>query len=238
MAMTLDLTDWNDTPSGVTAAVSGVAGSWTVYYTPADRPWPGDAWIVGGTGTGAGSVDIELPKRHYFFAGVPDAGAPTLPERLAVNDGLDALATRSRAATIAALKTLNLENIGDRVYDQMFPLPQQMKFPCIGVHVADMTEEQAPGTNLLDTIGYPVDISFYAVRPPLFVQGLPMYERWRQGVYRLFRDQHLQGVPESVYSRVVPQTVASSALIEQQFDKYVSSMRITNYVREPRGQGA
>ncbi len=244
MTLGLDLTDNATVPTGVVATVTGTSDDVTLYYTPADRPWPGDDWIFGGAAGGGGSIAVALPKRHYFFWATNGSDS-SLPVRLAVTDGLDELASRCRDATIAILKALNLEGIGDRVYNQMTPDETNsgidassggIKYPCAIVHVTNVSESQEAGTNELDTIGYPVVVQFFDFQKVTEHEKLLKYERWRGQTQRAFRDQHLQGVPETVYTRVAMQNIAP--VTQEKYEKYMGGLLITNFVREPRGQGA
>jgi hypothetical protein len=236
VSLGLALADYDDLPSGVTATLTGTLGaSVSVYYTPADRPWPGDDWILGGTRTGNGDIEILLDKRHYFFV-AKVAGDCTLPERFAVNDGLDPLATRCRAATIAILKTLALTQIGDEVNDQIFPDASEFKMPCITVYIEGGAERREDNTNELDAVGYPITVMVFDTHSKTDHSKAALYEGWREKISRAFRDQHLGGVPESLYTRVEPVNIATAP--NDEYSHYVGGFNIINFVREPRGQGA
>lgn len=242
MSLSLACVDLETTPSGFTATIAGSLGaSVSVYYTPADRPWPGDAWILGGTRTGDGDVEVLCDPRHYFaYAATTTAVAQ--PERFAVTTGEDALATRCRVAVIAILQSLALEEIGDRVYDHQYPDGTEMEYPCIGVHLYNLSEQQEQGLNAADYISYPCRVIIYdtAIKRTDHTQSAKN-DLWRQSIYRAFRDQHLPGVSEVRYVRVEPLLIANldqSEIDGRQFDYFAGGFTIRCVAMEPRGIGA
>ena len=235
MAIRLEATDKATVPTGIDYTVSGSPGAWSIFGTPADRPWPGDPWIPLESSTGNATGTIAVEKKHWFFIATGGAEC-TLPERVAVTDGLDPVATRCRSGIIAVIKSLNLEQIGDRVLGQIFPDDTEFKYPCVSVHVAGLSETEGPGLNMLDDITYPARIMFYDVHAKTDHRPLPKYERWRQAVARSFRNQHVPGVTPSIQIKVEPLLIADLEL--PQYQHYAGGLLLRCSVREPRGIGA
>jgi hypothetical protein len=221
---------------GASVAITGTSGAAVqVLTTPADLTWPSGTWKLSGSRTGDGSVSIQELPRHYF-AIAKTASDCSLPERFAITDGLNAVATRCRDAIIAILKSLNLTEIGDRVYGQVYLDETEGRFPCIFVYVGDGAEGEETGLNELDYVVYPVTVAVVDVHTPTDHRPLPKYELWRQQIMRAFRVRPNLGIAELAYVRVSPGKIADVRAVE--FQKYAGMIRIDCICRELRGVGA
>ena len=242
MALTATYTD-NQDGSGILVTLAGTGGApVNVYYTPADRPWPLDPWIPGGTRTGDGTVTIAAPPRYYFaYATIPSTGETTPPACVVASIDQASVATRAQDAVVAWLKLCNLPRVGDRVYDQVLADPTEYKYPCVAVFLENLSEGEETSTNATDDIVYPHSVV-------LLDSGVPAtkhaHRAWvqacRQAAGRALRNVHLAGVPESVIVRVQAGLIAQRWMVMEGFPKeaYAGGFTVRVTCREPRGLGA
>lgn len=240
MALTLTIQDRQD-GTGFTAEIAGTSGDpVSVFYTLADRPWPLDAWIPGGSRTGDGTIAVTTPPRFYFvYAATPTACTP--PERVAVTSADASVADRVQAALVAMLKLCDLPKVGDRVYSQILADPTEYKYPCVAVYLENLTEGEERSTNGTDDIVYPLSVVLLDTGVPATKHD---HRGWvqacRQAVSRAVRNRHLAGVPESVIVRVTAGPIAQRWLTLDGFPReaYAGGFQIRVTCREPRGLGA
>ena len=257
MALTLALSD-NANGTGFTAAVAGSSGATvSVWYTPADRPWPGDAWILAGTRVGDGAFAGAVDPRFYFvYASAGGTCSP--PERVAVTTGFDEVATLMQNSIVATIRLLALPSISDYlaaprrasggagfvgIGAQAFVQQDwtERKYPCFSVALDNQTEAQENGSNGADDIVYPFSVMLYdtAVKPTK--QDHRAWIQWcRAKVFKAFRNQHLAGVTSSVVTRVEPKQI-----VQRQFEDgsrpmnlYGGGFVVRCVNRELRGLGA
>lgn len=240
MALTLALAD-NADGTGLLATVAGSLGTpVAVHYTPADRPWPGDAWAIGGTRTGDGTLAVALPPRFYFvYAATSTAVTP--PERIAVTSGEESVAERVQAAVVAVLKLADLPRVGDGVHNQVLLDPTAVKYPCAVVYLENLSEGEERSTNGTDDIVYPMSII-------LLDTGVSRtrhsHKAWvqacREKISRALRNVHLAGVPESVVTRVMGGPIAQERVgaAGLPVEMYAGGFQVRVTCREPRGLGA
>lgn len=239
--LTLSLTDHADN-TGFVASVAGSLGATvSVWYTPADRPWPGDAWALAGTRTGDGDLAVAVPNRFYFcYASI--VGEATPPERVAATSGLASVAQRVQDAVAALVKLCALDRIGDNVLTQVLLDVSEYRYPCAAVYLEGLSESEEKSTNGSDDIVYPAAVF-------LFDSGVKRsrhdHRSWvqkcRQQVFRALRNRHLAGVPESVIVRVRPGVIA-----QERYDGanglpwqyYAGGFTVSVVCREPRGLGS
>lgn len=250
----------NANGTGYTATVTDTGGAAvTVYYTPADRPWPGDAWAVGGTRVGDGAVVVPVDPRFYFgYAATATEITP--PDRFAVTDGWDEPASVLQDALAALLATLALPSqndfvkqfpIGDerrtgvKVLTQLHEDASEREYPCLTVTAADATEQQEKGTNCLDDIVYTFPVMLFDAQIGINRQWSRKWVQYvRSKVSKAVRNQHSLGVPSLVQARVRYRQV--SVKRQDNIDGagggtwagYAGGFSIECVNREPRGLGA
>lgn len=242
MALTVSYSD-NSDGSGFTAAVTGTTGlPASVYYTPADRPWPLDPWVIGGTRTGDGTLTVPVLPRYYFaYAVIPSTGEVTPPACVVASDSLASVAERVQDAVVARLKLCNLPRIADRVFDQVLADPTEFKYPCAAVFLENLSEGEETSTNCTDDIVYPVSVVLLDSGVPATKHDhRPWVQACRQAVGRALRNVHLAGVPESVVVRVQAGMIAQRWMQMEGFPKeaYAGGFTARVTCREPRGLGA
>lgn len=236
MPLALTATDHAD-GTGLTAALAGTGGlAAAVYAARMDAMYP-DGFVPRGTRTGDGPVALGLPPGLYFLSAVAGA-ACTPPVAAAATSGLSSVATRCGQAAVALLKLLALPGIDGRVYDQIDVDPTDYLYPCVSVTVAGLAEGQETGTNATDDIVYPLRVVFYEEQAPTDHAPKPLYEAWREAVYRAFRWQRLPGVPESRFTRVQPVNKADLKTPDTGIASFAMAFQLACVCQEPRGWGA
>lgn len=237
MPLTLTVADRGTTPTGFTATVAGSDGAPVSLWTaPADRPFAGIVWAEVGSRAGDGAAAVDHPK-GFVFVLAKTATECSLPEPLAVTDGLDSLPMRLQAAVAARLKLANLPRIGDRVHEQMMPDATELRYPCAVTHwVRSVTTEEA-GLNALDYLVWPVQVDFYDHNPPTAHANRGLFLGWLDAAGTAFRHQPLPGVDESAWCDVRFGPLADpAAAVEAGY--YHGSLVVAVTCRQPRGLGA
>jgi hypothetical protein len=258
MALTLDLTDNATTPTGFTATVAGSSGpTVSIFYTPADRPWPMDPWILAGTRVGDGAVVVPVDPRYYFvYATIPGLCSP--PERVAVTTGLDEDATRMQASICATLNLLALPSRSDYlasprltaadpgwtgigVLDHFREDWMERRYPCFEVSVEGQTEGQEIGSNGTDDIVYPFRVMLYDTGISARRHDHKPWVQWcRAKLSKAFRNRHLASITSSVVVKVEPLSIFVKQPDDgsRPKDLYAGGFTIKCVNRERRGLGA
>lgn len=186
------------------------------------------------TRTGNGPLSLIVSIGVYFFYLTSD-GEFRGGVHLAVTDGRLAVATRCRKAVTETLRLLTIDP-AQRVYEQAFPEPSNVKFPCILTSVDGEQETDESGLSTRDDVGRPVKVGIYDRWSRRDHGKLVTWEAWRQACERCFRNQQLIGVPESKICRIEPFVIVDPNL--PQFEFMVSKFIVRCVTREPRGIGA
>lgn len=254
--LTLSLADNRTSPTGFTATVAGSLGAAVaVAYTPADRPWPGDDWIAGGTRVGDGILIVAAPPKFYFaYASVPGTASP--PGRVAVTTGLDEDATLMGRSIVATLNLMALPNrstyagglvFGDPGYgvigafDHLREDRMSLTYPCFEVTLDGQTEGQEKGSNACDDIVYPFRVMLYdtAVADTRH-DHKPWIQYCRAKLSKAFRNQHLAGLRTSIVTKVEPLSIFQRQPTDgsKPANLYAGGFTIKVANREFRGLGA
>lgn len=187
-----------------------------------------------GTRTENGTVALSVGNGVWLFYLLSD-GAYSGGYHTAVTDGSLAVATRCRKAVTETLRLLTIDP-AQRVYEQAFPEPSNVKFPCILTSVDGEQETDESGLSTRDDVGRPVKVGIYDRWSRRDHGKLATWEAWRQACERCFRNQQLIGVPESKICRIEPFVIVDPNL--PQFEFMVSKFIVRCVTREPRGVGA
>lgn len=259
MALAVEFEDLAD-GTGFTANVTGSdGGEVSVFYTPADRPWPGDPWWLGDTRTGDGAVVVAVPPRFYFVYAA-DAAGPTPPDRLAVTSGRFEPATLIQDAIAAVILTLalpsqsdyqaartpaDLDWVGVKVLTQLSEDAAERQYPCVTITAADGVEELGPGTNDQDDVTYRYSVMLFDTIIQDRHRGTRQWVQFcRSKISKAFRFQHTMGITTLVQAKVRYRQV----FIRRQenidgtgggiWAGYAGGLTVECVNREPRGLGA
>lgn len=225
----------NGNGTGVTAVVAASAGATNQFY--AARVTGGTETLVTtlyGTRVGDGAIVLPIPTGLWFvylLSGGVFRGAAYVGS----SDGALAVATRCRRAVCDTIRLLAIPPAA-RVYEQSFPDPQNVAFPCVLVTVDGVSETDESGLSTADDVGRPVKVQIADRRSKSDHAKLPDYELWRQSIERCFRNQQLAGVPESKICRIEPYVILDPNL--PQFEYMVSGIVVRAVCRERRGVGS
>lgn len=251
--MNLTLSD-NANNTGFTVAISGSSGGTvSVWYTPADRPWPGDAWILGGSRVGNGTLVVAAPARFYFVYAV-EGSVVTPPERVAVTTGQHEPATILQSALVSFLKIINLPNQteydggsrmgtgGWTVLGQLESDPSERSYPCLVASYDSTQERLERGTNGTDDVVYPFRLALYdAAVTSLRQWHSPWVQFCRSRISKSIRNVHALGVPSLVVARVTYGTPSQRKIQADGagvWQGFAGSMTVELVNREPRGLGS
>jgi hypothetical protein len=234
VAVTFTVTD-NANGTGVTAVVAG-SGALDVNDFFGARATGLTGPLVPtlyGSRVGNGAIVLPLPLGLWFLY-LSSAGVLAQTSYVSSSDSALAVATRCRRSVCDTIRLLTIPP-ASRVYEQSFPDPQNVAFPCVLVTVDGVSETDESGLSTRDDVGRPVKVQIADRRSKSDHAKLPDYELWRQAIERCFRNQQLAGVPESKICRIEPYVILDANL--PQFEYMVSGLVVRAVCREPRGVG-
>lgn len=234
MAITLTITD-NADGTGATATVagSGVGTANVVTVGKATGLTGPLSFVAGGSRTGDGAVTLAVAG-GLWWALLKTDGAFSALAYFSASDGAAAVATRVRRAVCDTLRLLTIQP-AERVYEQAFPDPKNVTFPCILATVDGVQESDEQALSTRDDVGRPVKVQIFDRRSKNDHARLPTWETWRQAAERCFRNQQLAGVPESVRCKIEPYVILDPNL--PAFEHMASGFVVRAICREPRGVG-
>ncbi len=230
---TLAATDSQD-GSHATATVTGsTAGSTN---TISVQLLTGNTWSSAGSRVGDGTVNLTLAKGYYWakcdsvIAGPQSAVSNVV--LLPITDLNDSVHARAADAIQAAIISLALPEVGNRVYVQTLPDENQISFPCVSIWFND-AEKILGGTNARDDIGYPVHVAWLNRKLDNLGAKPSRYLLSRQTVARKIRNQILASVPEVYTVEWEPSKVVDEKL--PAYNYFVGAMTFICVSREVRG---
>lgn len=230
--MDLTVADLASTPTGVSVAYTGAGDVMARAY-----PLTGFRGAIAPVYTavvpgGVGPVSFPLPAGSYLVMGFsqtdPDVQSPLY--QVAVTNGQEAVATRSRAVIADTIRSLNLPL---NVYEQWNTTDlSNVMYPCAILSVENVQETREKSLNATDDIGRPVKVSLCDRAATTDHTKLPLWEKWRERIERRFHNQQLD-MPESYIARVEYNSILDPSLPKVQF--CLSEFVIRHITREYRG---
>lgn len=235
MPITLTVTDdATGTSATATVAGSGVLADNIVLLGRADGIGGALAFGAGGSRVGDGTIPLTVTP-GLWWAYLTSDGVFSGLYYFSATDGLAAVATRCRWSVRDTIRLLSIPPAA-RVYEQAFPDPSDVEFPCTLVTVDGVQETEETGLSTRDDRGRPIKIQIAdrADRREV-IKRLPEYEFWRQSIERCFINQRLAGVPESIKCKIEPYVIIDPSM--PQYEYMVSGLVVRAICREPRGVG-
>lgn len=236
----IDCVDNRDATTVNVTVTGSTGGTITLYAQPVDLLNSGDdTWQLVGTRTGDGlsviSIAAIIGNCSFWMYGVD--GVTLSAPVLSSCTGSLAIATRCRLSVIAVLKTLNLPDIGDAIYERVHPTLSNTSNPCIILSPNGYAESEKLVLNNRDDIIYPLVLAIVRHHKFNDDEPLPQVELWRQAIHDAFRHQRLPGVDESIQVQVEPLIIAKP--LEQAemegYQHWVCGMVLRCYCRQRRG---
>lgn len=218
----------------VTATIAGSAGGAnSLFVGKAAGEVGAMPFAAAGDRVGDGAVTLAaLPG--LYFAYLTTDGAFQAMAYFAASSGLDAVATRCRKGVIDTIRLLPIPP-AQRVYEQQWPDPSNVSFPCTLVTVDGVQETEETGISTRWDRGRPVKVMLADRQSHRDPAKLALYEFWREKVERAFVRQRVAGVPESVQCRIEPYVILDPNL--PQFEYMVTGLVVRVICREPFGIG-
>ncbi len=186
-----------------------------------------------GSRTGNGSAAVVVTPGPYVVY-MTTGGVFSGVKYGVATSGALAVATRCRRAVCDTIRPLSIPPAA-RVYEQSFPDPGNVSFPCVLVTVDGVEETSEQTFSQRDDFGRPVKVQIADRFSKGDHERLASYEFWREKITRCFVNQQLAGVPESVYCKIEPYVILDPNL--PQFEYMVSGFVVRCVCREPRGVG-
>jgi hypothetical protein len=207
---TLTVTDNLDGTGGIATISGSSSGSaaHTLYRAELNNKY-NLQWAEVGTRTGNGTIAVGGPTRllYLWYVKSVDGGNETVSAPILqglTNAAYEAVRYRCMQAVEATIKLLDLDAIGDKVFlrfredDVQHSLPGCCIFP-------DITPDlEGRGTNQEDDVGMGVQVVLKDVSMATSDEAGGRHFLWEERLKTAFRNQRLEGVPESLYCTIEP----------------------------------
>lgn len=242
----LSVVDAADGTGGTVALVSGDSLATNVVYSQNVNGELGTAnWVSQGSRIGNGSLTLSMTPGYYWFYVVSTKASDIAVSNLVyqnLTDGEDPVMEQLLLAVQARIQGLLLEKMpNNHVLILKVPTENPADVP-EGDNPYPMTmimpfgqEEEGTGTNIRDDIRYPILVMLIDADMKDQQLNRKRYLRWRQQVYRAFRNQPLVGVDATFSVKVQPQAILDPAAWYSSPGRFISSLTIMCTNREVRG---
>lgn len=247
MATTITITDNADGTGAVATIAGGNAGATnSVYVSSWDGELGATSWMLAGSRTGNGTVNLSLAKGYWWTHCKSDVSGVvelTNLEYFAVTDSVEAVMMRCMRAVKARVQGMTLAGVDNAnivivkaFSERIIGEGQTYKFPCIQIGpFAGENMNFLEGTNARDDVGYPVMVIVFDKGNQDYSEAdLPAVTKWREQIARAFRNQYLVGVPEVFLTACEPQVILAREMFIRQ-DVIASGLVFRFTSREARG---
>lgn len=217
----------------------------TIYAQPFSGELGAGVWSPIGSRVGDGNLTLSLAVGFWWVrcqAVTAGGAAESNLVYLRVTSGVEAVMERILLAVQARVRSLALDGVDLNsilvrkvAWDRDLGAGATFSWPTIQISPLEQeTMSPKAGTNLMDDVGYPVQVAMLSLDQQDQAAFRARYLKWREQIARAFRQQRLPGVPEVYSCAVEPNSIVDDAIwLRQQI--WAGLLLLRFITREPRG---